>query len=110
MGRTSVTLRATDRDAGTVDRSAQKCFPLDPGPCGITALGSVGIEPVCPGTSEPSSLNSKIQASVQEAAVAPQHIWFELSGPERQRFGHCFSLMVLKVLGLRASSFMEEQE
>jgi len=109
MGRTSITFRATNHDASIVDRSAHECFSLDPGPCGITALGSIGIEPVYPGISDASSLNSKIQASEQEAAVAPQHIWFELSGPERQRFGHCFSLMVLKVLGLRASPFMEEQ-
>jgi hypothetical protein len=28
-------------------------------------------------------------------------IWFQLSLPDRQRFGHRFSGMVLKALGLR---------
>jgi hypothetical protein len=109
MGRTPFTVRPADCDAGIVDRLAQECLPLDPGPSGTAALGSGGIEPVSPRAAQGSSAVDKIQASVQESEVAPQHLWFELSGPERQRFGHCFSLMVLKVLGLRASSFMEEQ-
>jgi hypothetical protein len=29
-------------------------------------------------------------------------IWFQLSLPDRQRFGHRFSGMVLKALGLRS--------
>jgi hypothetical protein len=28
-------------------------------------------------------------------------IWSELSAPERRRFGHCFSFMVLKALRSR---------
>jgi len=31
-------------------------------------------------------------------------LWFQLPASERQRFGHCFSAMVLKALGLRPST------
>ena len=34
--------------------------------------------------------------------VGLQSIWFQLSLPDRQRFGHRFSGMVLKALGLRS--------
>jgi hypothetical protein len=30
--------------------------------------------------------------------VTLQQVWFQLSPTERQRFGHCFSRMVLKAL------------
>jgi hypothetical protein len=36
-------------------------------------------------------------------------IWFQLSLSDRQRFGHCFSAMVLKALGLRACSTEEDE-
>ena len=29
-----------------------------------------------------------------------QQLWFPLPVPERRRFGHCFSAMLLKALGL----------
>jgi hypothetical protein len=37
------------------------------------------------------------------------HIWLELSASDRQRFGHCFSFMVLKALGLRPCRTQEVQ-
>jgi hypothetical protein len=36
-----------------------------------------------------------------EREFALHAIWFQLSLPDRQRFGHRFSGMVLKALGLR---------
>ena len=36
-----------------------------------------------------------------------QQIWFQLPVPERQRFGHCFSAMLLKALGLRPAPTQE---
>ncbi|HKB38832.1 MAG TPA: hypothetical protein VKD72_20480 [Gemmataceae bacterium] len=38
-----------------------------------------------------------------------QQVWFQLPGPDRQRFGHCFSSMVLKALGLRPCPIQEVQ-
>jgi hypothetical protein len=36
-------------------------------------------------------------------------IWFQLSLPDRQRFGHRFSGMVLKALGLRPCATQEAE-
>jgi len=36
-------------------------------------------------------------------------IWFQLSLPDRQRFGHRFSGMVLKALGLRPCPTQEDE-
>jgi hypothetical protein len=36
--------------------------------------------------------------------VTLHQLWFQLSVPDRQRFGHCFSAMVLKALGLLTST------
>jgi len=39
--------------------------------------------------------------------VTLQQLWFQLPVPERQRFGHCFSAMLLKALGLRSALTQE---
>jgi hypothetical protein len=39
--------------------------------------------------------------------VTLHQLWFQLSVPDRQRFGHFFSAMVLKALGLRQVSTPE---
>ena len=41
--------------------------------------------------------------------VALHEIWFQLSLPDRQRFGHRFSGMVLKALGLRPCPTEEDE-
>jgi hypothetical protein len=109
MGRTPVTVRKTEFDACFLDRSAEECFPLDPGPSGTASFGTATDESVSPGIAQSATAVANMQASVQEPAVAPQHLWFQLAGSERQRFGQCFSLMVLKALGLRQVPFTEEQ-
>jgi len=120
MGRTAVIDRATDRDAGIVDRFAEKCVPFGPGTSGVASLGTTGIESSSAGAAKSAVVQSDIEASEQacgECAEGPEGltppIWFQLSGPERQRFGQCFSLIVLKALelqrGVRADRFTEEQ-
>lgn len=108
MGRASVIDWATDRDAGIVDRSAEKCLSFEPGNCGVASVGAVGVEPVPARTVEQAG-SGKTQTADQELEIVSAQVWFQLSGPERQRFGHCFSLMVLKALGRRSSPFTEEQ-
>jgi hypothetical protein len=109
MGRTAAINRATDRDAGIVDRSAEERVSFEQGTGGVASLGSSGIEPVPAGAAEEAIPEDEVQASGQESQINPSHVWFQLSGPERQRFGQCFSLMVLKALGRRSSPFTEEQ-
>jgi len=108
MGRASVIDRATDRDAGIVDRSAEKCLSFEPGTCGVASGGAVGLEPVPARTVEQAG-PGETQTADQELEIVSAQVWFQLSGPERQRFGHCFSLMVLKALGRPSHSFTEEQ-
>ena len=109
MGRTAVIDRATDRDAGIVDRSAEECVSFESGTSGVAPLGSAGIESASAHIADQAVATDEIQTSAQEPAVVSSQVWFQLSGPERQRFGHCFSLMVLKALGRRSGPFTEEQ-
>ena len=44
-----------------------------------------------------------------ERDLALHAIWFQLSLPDRQRFGHRFSGMVLKALGLRPCPTQEAE-
>lgn len=109
MGRTAVIDGATDRDASIVDRSAEELLSFEPGAGGTAAVGASGNESVSARSAKQAVFEGEGQASDQEVEVNPAHIWFQLSGPERQRFGQCFSLMVLKALGRRSNSFTEEQ-
>jgi len=43
----------------------------------------------------------------EEAEVSLPQLWFQLSAAERERFGHCFSFLVLKALGLRTCPAQE---
>ena len=111
MGRASVIDRATDRDAGIVDRSAEKCVSFEPSTCGIASGGAVALESVSGRAVEEvkQAGTGETQTADQELEIVSAQVWFQLSGPERQRFGHCFSLMVLKALGRRSCPFTEEQ-
>lgn len=96
MDRVAVTDWTKDGSAGIVDGSASKSLPTDRGARRTPAVRSAGVEPVLSGTTETST-----EAPPAEAEVMLQQLWFELPVPDRQRFGHCFSGMVLKALGLR---------
>lgn len=122
MGRIAVIDRATDRDAGIVDRFAEKCVSVGPGSSGAASLGAAGVESSSAGPAKPAIvqneiLQNEIEASEQSCGEGTEGltppIWFQLSEPERQRFGQCFSLIVLKALGLRhgvrSDRFTEEQ-
>jgi hypothetical protein len=96
MDRVAITDWTKDGSAGIVDGPANQSLPADRGATGTPAVRSAGIEPVLPGPTEKSA-----EAPLAETDVTLQHLWFELPVPDRQRFGHCFSCMVLKALGLR---------
>lgn len=109
MGRTAVIDGATDRDASIVDRSAEKCISFGSGAGGTASVSNSGNESVSAGHAKQAVAEDEVQAPDQACEVNPAHIWLQLSEPERQRFGHCFSLMVLKALGRRSGLFTEEQ-
>src|SRR5262245_36682531 len=107
MGRPATSRRTTNRGAGVVDRSAGGLFCPHPGPGGTPPLG-----PARPGPLLPAPAPTPPAAPAPEEPTAGQEVtlrqlWFQLPDPERQRFGHCFSAMVLKALGLRPASTKE---
>ena len=96
MDRVAATDGTKDGSAGIVDGSASKSLPTDRQARGAPSVRSAGVEPVLSRPTETSA-----EAPRAEATVMLQQLWFELPIPDRQRFGHCFSCMVLKALGLR---------
>jgi hypothetical protein len=95
MGRVAFAFGTPDRSAGVMDGSLGELLCTGDGPGGDSSLGSVGIGPILP---EPAECS---QEAASRAAPELKRIWLELSELDRQRFGHRFSFMVLKALGLR---------
>src|SRR6516162_3063567 len=100
MGRPAASRRATHRGAGVVDRSARGVLGPDPGPAGTPSLGPARAGPVlpAPAPAPPEPVAPEGPAAGREVTL--QQLWFPLPVPERRRFGHCFSAMLLKALGL----------
>jgi hypothetical protein len=107
MGRTATTQRTTNRDTRVVDRCADGGLRPEQGPSGAPAFSPPRAGPLLPAsdaaapqTPTPETLSSGPQVTLHQ-------LWFQLPVPDRQRFGHCFSALVLKALGLRPASTQE---
>ena len=105
MGRAPVTIGAPDGGPRVVDRSAQRSLHSSAGASRDSAFCPPRAGPVLPG----SPAAPQLKGSIAEAEVDLQQIWFQLPVPDRQRFGHCFSAMVLKALGLPSCSNQEAE-
>lgn len=107
MGRPAASRRATHRRAGVVDRPAPGVLGPDQGPAGTPSLGPAWPGPVlpAPAPAPPEPVPPEEPATGRELTL--QQLWFQLPVPERQRFGHCFSAMLLKALGLRPAPTQE---
>ena len=103
MGRPATSRRTTHCGAGGVDRSAGGGFGPDHGPSGTAPLGPARTGPVL---SRPAPHEAPKESEVG-GELTLQQLWFQLPVPERQRFGHCFSAMLLKALGLRPAGTQE---
>ena len=106
MGRAAFTIGTPDCCAGVVDGLSGGRLCAVAGSSGDSALGSPGAGPILPGAA-PSSWETPPDENKPEQEL--NQIWLELSAPDRQRFGHCFSFMVLKALGLRPCRTQEVQ-
>jgi hypothetical protein len=101
MGRAAIAFGATDRRPGVLDRSRREVLqgrgsssdpPLGPPrACPVLSRVAEGPRPAPPPDGPPAVPDVGLHA-----------IWFQLPLPDRQRFGHRFSGMVLKALGLRS--------
>jgi hypothetical protein len=108
MGRATTALGATDRCPGVLDRFGREILQgrgSSPDP----PLGAPRTGPVLSRAGE-----GRRSAPPREGAPAGPDldlhaIWFQLSLPDRQRFGHRFSGMILKALGLRSCSAREDE-
>ena len=106
MGRAAFAIGTPDCSAGVVDGLSGGLLCTVDGSSGDSALGPLGAGPILPGSAHPSG---ETPPDENKAEQELNHIWLELSAPDRQRFGHCFSFMVLKALGLRPCRTQEVQ-
>jgi hypothetical protein len=107
MGRAAAPQRTTNRGAGVVDRSADGGLCPDQGPGGTPALGPSRTGPVLPTSRAAPTETPAPETHAPGQQVMLHQLWFQLPVPDRQRFGHCFSAMVLKALGLRPAPTQE---
>src|SRR6516162_3843421 len=107
MGRPAASRRATHRRAGVVDRSARGVLGPDQGPPGTPALGPARAGPLLPAPAPAPPEAPPPQEPAPGQEVTLHQLWFQLPVPEQQRFGHCFSAMLLKALGLRPAPTQE---
>src|SRR5262245_16950192 len=107
MGRPATSRRTTHRSAGVVDRCADGGPGPDSGPGTTPPLGPARTAPVLPAPTPTPPDAPPPQGSAAGPEVTLHQLWFQLPVPERQRFGHCFSAMLLKALGLRPAPTQE---
>ena len=100
MGRTSTAYGTKDRRPGILDRSGRALLQGG-GSTGDPPRGASGAGPVLSRAGEGPPPTADLEEALTERELALRAIWFQLSLPDRQRFGHRFSGMVLKALGLR---------
>ena len=101
MGRTAVAIGTPDRRPRVMDRLVSGLLFTDEEPDGDSADGTARIRALLPGATSSEAAGICKNEAAGEADVILARLWFELSLPERERFGHCFSSLVLKALGLR---------
>ena len=101
MGRAATALGTADRRPSILDRSGRAIRP-ERGSTSDPPRGTPGVGPVLSRAAEGPRQTPPLEASRAGRNVALHEIWFQLALPDRQRFGHRFSGMVLKALGLRS--------
>ena len=101
MGRAATAVGATDRRSGILDRSGRAILS-GRGSTSDPPLGTPRPGPILPGTGDGPQQTPPPERTFPGQDVALHEIWFQLAIPDRQRFGHRFSGMVLKALGLRS--------
>jgi hypothetical protein len=107
MDRATVSFGTEDRDTCVLDRPDNGGLGCTEGRAGDSSVRPPRADTFLPGSATSPSAGCPGEEADQEQAVVLQEVWSQLSVPERQRFGHCFSFMVLKALGLRPCSAQE---
>jgi hypothetical protein len=107
MGRAAITIGTSDGRPGILDRSGDGTIPLGQGPPGDPALGATGTGPALSYAAGEPRKTPTLEEALAGQEVILNDLWFQLSLPDRQCFGHRFSGMVLKALGLRPCQAQE---
>jgi hypothetical protein len=107
MGRSAASRRTTYGGAGVVDQCPGGVLDPDPGPNGTPSLGTARVGPLLPAPAAAPQEAPSPEELTAGQEVTLRQLWFQLPVPERQRFGHCFSAMLLKALALRPAATQE---
>ena len=108
MGRVAVTFGTAGFGARSLDRFAGELLLQDKSSGEDSALSTYRTGAILPeaGRDEAGTHEDRSGA---EAEVSLPQLWFQLSVTEREHFGHCFSFLVLKALGLRTCPAQEAE-
>src|SRR5256885_17147304 len=109
MDRAAVTLGTTDSDTSVLDRSALGVPDHAKDRTGDSSLGPPRADAVLPGSAIGLTAPFSAEGASPQQEVVPHDVWAQLPVLDRQRFGHRFSFMVLKALGLRPCPAKEVQ-
>ena len=101
MGRAAITLGTSDGRPDILDRSGDGSIRFERATTGDPTDGAFGADSVLPGTEGKPRQTSTCEETIAGQEVVVNEIWAQLSLPDRQCFGHRYSAMVLKALGLR---------
>ena len=108
MGRAATTLGKTDCRPGILDRSRRPILQ-ERGSTSDPPLGAPRTGPILSRPAEEPWQTPPVEGTLAGQDIDLHEIWSQLSLSDRQRFGHCFSSMVLKALGLRSCSTKESE-
>ena len=106
MGRVATAFGTTDRCPGILDRSGRAIHPVR-GSTSYPPLGAPRTGPVLSRAAQGACQTPPLEGLPAGTDIDLHAMWFQLSLTDRQRFGHRFSGMVLKALGLRSCSTEE---
>ena len=101
MGRAATVNGPSDGRPGILDRSDGGAIPFGQGPTGDPTIGPDRTGPALSRAAGEPHEQPTLEEALAEQEVVLNELWFQLSLPDRQCFGHRFSGMVLKALGLR---------
>lgn len=107
MGRAAIALGTQDCRSRVMDRSADELLFTGAEHNAAAALGAARTGPLLPGAPAPAETCSCNHEASAEAEVVLPRLWCQLALTERQRFGHCFSSLLLKALGRGTDSTQE---
>ena len=101
MGRASATLGTSDGRPVIVDRSAGRTIRRGQQSTRDSAIGALGTGRLLSEAAGEPWQTQTIEEILEGQEVVLSEIWSQLSACDRQCFGHRFSGMALKALGLR---------